>query len=180
LYVALLRGVNVGGRRPVAMSELRGLLTSLGLRDVNSVLQSGNLVFRGGANGDRAELERRIEREAERALDLRTDVIVRAAADISAIVAGNPFAREAACNPAGLVVMFLKTAPGEGAAAALQAAVAGPESARAGHQHVYIVYPEGIGASRLTNARLERALRVRGTARNWNTVLRLAELTASG
>ena len=107
------------------MAELRDLLTAIGLRDVSSLLQSGNLVFRGGADEDRAELERRIERAVERELGLRTDVIVRARADLAEVVAGNPFPAEATRNPAGFVVMFLKTAPGDGAAAALQAASRG-------------------------------------------------------
>jgi uncharacterized protein (DUF1697 family) len=175
IHIALLRGVNVGGHKPVSMSDLLDMLTELGFLGARSLLQTGNLVFRSNARTD-GDLERLLEAEAEKHLDLRTDFFVRAVAELNAVVAHNPFRNEAKNDPAHLVVMFLKTAPDRKDMEALQAAITGPETVRADGRHVYIVYPTGIGRSRLTNTLLEDKLGIRGTARNWNTVLKLAAL----
>ncbi len=173
--VALLRGINVGGHQQVAMADLRDLLVALGFRDVQSVLQSGNLIFR--CDGKGAErLERLLEGEVKKRLGLDTHFFVRSAAEWEDVVAENPFHAEARRDPARLVAVFLKDAPGNGAVKALQAAVVGREVVRASGRQAYIVYPDGQGRSKLTNALIEKHLGGRGTARNWNTVLRLAEL----
>ncbi|MBV8567485.1 MAG: DUF1697 domain-containing protein [Methylobacteriaceae bacterium] len=174
-HIALLRGINVAGHRPVAMSELRKLLTDLGFHGVRSLLQSGNLVFRGSA-ATGADLERLLEIEAEKRLGLKTDFLVRTADQWQAIVAGNPFLAEAERDPSHLVVMVLKGMVEEAGVTALRAAITGPEILSAKAREAYVVYSAGIGRSRLTNTLIERKLGTRGTARNWNTVLRLATL----
>ena len=174
-YVALLRGINVGGHKPVAMAELRDLLARLGFVDARSLLQTGNLVFRGeGRTGGR--LERMLETEAAQRLGLETDFFVRTAKEWKAVVARNPFPKEAERDPAHLVVMFLKEPPKAKDVAALRAAITRPEIVRAAGMHAYIAYPNGIGRSRLTNTLIERTLGTRGTGRNWNTVLKLGAL----
>jgi uncharacterized protein (DUF1697 family) len=172
-YIALLRAVNVGGRKPAIMAELRGLLTELGFVNARSLLQTGNLVFRSKAQTG-PELERLLEEEAEKRLDLQTDFLVRTAEEWEAIVANNPFRDEAGRDAAHLVVMFLKRAPSVTDIEALQATIKGPEIVRADGRQAYIVYPAGIGRSRLTHAIVEKKLGTRGTARNWNTVLKIA------
>ncbi len=173
--VALLRGINVAGHKPVAMADLRDLLAGLGLEDVQSVLQSGNLVFRCNGEGG-GRLERELEAEAKQRMALETEFFVRSAAEWEDVVADNPFHDEARRDPARLVAVFLKEAPRAAAVKALQAAIVGREVLRASGKQVYIVYPDGQGRSKLTNALIEKHLGLRGTARNWNTVLRLAEL----
>jgi uncharacterized protein (DUF1697 family) len=176
-YIALLRGINVGGRKAVAMADLRRLLTQLGFADPRSLLQSGNLVFRAaGTTG--ARLERLLETEAAKRLRLETAFLVRSAGDWQAIVARNPFRREAERDPAHLVVMCLKEAPADGAERTLQAAVTGPELVRVRGREAFLVYPAGIGRSKLTIALIERTLGTQGTGRNWNTVLKLAALAS--
>ena len=177
--IALLRAVNVGGRKPIAMAALRNLVAGLGFTDVRSLLASGNLVF-GGAAPTGAALEQLLEDEAERRLALRTDFIVRTAEEWMTIVARNPFGAEAARDPGHLVVMFFKAAPERAGVETLQRAITGPEMVHAEGRQAYIVYPEGIGRSRLTNALIERKLATRGTGRNWNTVERLAALAGGG
>lgn len=174
-YLALLRGVNIGGHRQVAMADLCALLVELGFLDVRSRLQSGNLVFRAAA-GSAARLERTLEREVATRLRLRTDVFVRSAGQWEGILARNPFPREAERDPGHLIVMFLKHAPGSGAVRALQSAITGREVARIRGREAYIVYPDGFGRSRLTTALIERRLGTRCTGRNWNTVRKLAVL----
>jgi uncharacterized protein (DUF1697 family) len=176
-HIALLRAINLGGHNKVAMADLRRLCTQLGLDDPRTALQSGNLVFRATARAA-ASLERLLEGETEQRLSLRTDFFVRSAAEWQAVIAANPFRAEAAQAPSRLLVMFLKDEPGPGQVRALQAAIAGPEMVRARGRQAYIVYPDGFGGSRLTNAVIEAKLGTRSTGRNWNTVLRLGALAA--
>jgi len=178
VHIALLRAINVGGHRPVAMADLRDLLARLGLGDGRSLLQSGNLVFRSDA-GKSGPLETLLETEAARRLDLHTDFFVRSADEWAAIVSRNPFPAEAERDPGHLVVMFLKAAPAAEDVAALGAAIKGREVVRTDGRQAYIVYPDGMGRSKLTTALVERKLRTRGTARNWNTVSKLGALAES-
>lgn len=170
-HVALLRAVNVGGRA-VAMAELKAMLADLGFGDARTLLQSGNVILDGGARTG-AALEQLLEAETEKRLKLRTDYLVRSARDWRAIVARNPFPAEAKADPSHLVMMPLKSAPAKPALAALAAAIKGPERVQARGRELYIVYPDGIGRSKLTVALIERMLGTRGTGRNWNTVLKL-------
>ncbi len=175
IRIALLRAVNVAGHQPVAMATLRDLATALGLMNVRSLLQSGNLVFRSDARSG-AGLEGLLEAEAARRLDLRTDFLVRSAKELAEIIANNPFPAAAARDPGHLVVMFLKDAPAAKNVDELRAAISGHEIIAAAGKQLYVVYPDGIGRSRLTSALIERKLGTRGTGRNWNTVLKLANL----
>ncbi len=174
-HIALLRGINVGGHKKVAMSDLRNLLAELGFDDPRSLLQSGNLVFRSSARaGDK--LEGLLEARAEKQLDLRTDFFVRTPKEWNAIIAANPFRNAAENEPSRLVVLLLKSAPSANDVKELQAAIVGSEVVRAAGRHAYIVYPNGIGRSRLTNALIEKKLGTHVTGRNWNTVLKLGTL----
>jgi uncharacterized protein (DUF1697 family) len=174
-FVALLRAINVAGHQMVAMADVRGLLTSLGFADPRSLLQSGNLVFRADKGTARA-VEGRLETEAARRLGLETDFFVRTAKEWQAIVSRNPFPEEAERDPARLLVMCLKGAPSPTRVAALQAAITGREAVRTDGRQAYLVYPDGIGRSRVTTALIEKHLGTRGTARNWNTTLKIAAL----
>jgi uncharacterized protein (DUF1697 family) len=177
-HVALLRAINVAGHNKVSMAELRGLLAELGFANVQSLLQSGNLVFDSRA-GTPARLENLLEQAAKDRLQLETAFFVRSAKEWAEMVAGNPFPDEAKRDPGHLVVMSLKGAPDRGQVTALEKAIVGREVIRAGGRHLYIVYPDGIGRSKLGNALIEQKLGTQGTARNWNTVFKLASLVAS-
>jgi uncharacterized protein (DUF1697 family) len=176
-FIALARGVNVGGNRKVAMADLRAMLAGLGYEHPRSLLQSGNLAFR--ASGEADAIEATLERETQARLGLTTDFIVRTGAEWAAALAANPFPAEAARDPAHLVVMALKGEPDSAAVASLKAAILGRERIEGRGRELYIVYPDGIGTSKLTSQLIERKLRVRGTARNWNTAMKLAELAAA-
>src|SRR5256712_13763154 len=108
-YFALVRGINVGGHKQVAMADLRDLLTQLGFADARSLLQSGNLVFRSDALTG-SGLERLLETETENRLGLRTDWFVRTAQEWQAVVAHNPLRRGGERASAPLPVIFLKGA----------------------------------------------------------------------
>jgi uncharacterized protein (DUF1697 family) len=172
-YLVLLRAVNLAGHNMVRMEDLRAFCSELGCSNVRTLLQSGNLVLDAPAT-DAAGLERRLELEAAERLGVRTDFLVRTPDEWRTAIARNPFRRDAENRPGALLVFFLKSAPSDEAVDALRASYQGPETIRTGERHLYIVYPEGIGRSRLTSARIENALGTRGTGRNWNTVQKLA------
>ena len=174
-YVALLRAVNVAGRNRIAMPALLDLLQSLGLAGGRSLLQSGNLVFRSDYRTG-TELERLLEAETERHLQLNIHYLVRTADEWMTIVARNPFRDEADRDPRHLVVMMLRAAPAREAVGVLHAAIPGPERVHIEDKQAYVVYPDGIGRSKLTNSLIEKKLGTRATGRNWNTVLKLADL----
>jgi uncharacterized protein (DUF1697 family) len=174
-YIALLRSVNVGGHAKVAMAALRNLLTSLGLQDARSLLQSGNLVFRSDSR-NAGDLERLLQAQTRARLAIDTEIFVRTAAEWRTIVAGNPFPAEAQRDPSHLLVLLLKRVPDTAQIEALRAAVTGPELIRADGRQAYVVYPNGIAGSRLTSALIEGKLGTSVTGRNWNTVLKLVAL----
>jgi uncharacterized protein (DUF1697 family) len=174
-HVALLRAINVGGTKKIAMSALLDLLKELGFDNGKSLLQSGNLVFQSDGKKS-ADLEKLLETEALKRLNLKTDFMVRTTEEWEKIIERNPFPDEAKTDPSHLVVVFLKQAPAKAAGEALRKAITGPETVHCDGRHAYVTYPAGIGRSRLTNVLIESKLGTRGTARNWNTLLKIAAL----
>jgi uncharacterized protein (DUF1697 family) len=176
-YVALLRAVNVAGKS-LAMAVLRDYASALGLEDPRTLLQSGNLVFRSTGKKP-AELERLLEREAQKRLGVTTEFLVRSERELAAIIANNPFPAAAGRDPARLLVMFLKDQPPGDVVDALRKAIVGRETIAADARQLYIVYPAGIGRSKLTTSLIEKRLATRGTGRNWNTLVKLAAAAAA-
>jgi uncharacterized protein (DUF1697 family) len=175
IHIALLRAVNVGGANRVPMAELKAMLAGLGFARPQTLLQSGNAVFESdGPEGD--ALEAVLEDTLAERLGVGTAVRVRTAAQWAQLVAANPFPDEARADPGHLLVMFLQAAPSTDAVEELRQAIKGPERVIAHGREAYVVYPEGIGRSKLTPAMLERRLGAGGTGRNWNTVLKLAAM----
>lgn len=179
MHIALLRAVNLGPHNKIGMGDLRELAVGIGLLDARTVLQTGNLVFRSGSQTTCAQLEQQLERAAFARLDLDTDVFVRTSREWADLIVANPFPKEAKADPAHLVAVALKAEPDRAAVTALQKSIAGRELVRAAGRCAYVFYPDGIGRSRVTSARIEKALGSRGTARNWNTVLKLAAVAST-
>jgi len=177
-FVGLLRAVNLAGHNAVSMADLRVFLAAIGLENPRTLLASGNFVAGAAARGG-AQLERQLERESAKRLKLETEFFVRTPAEWSDLVEGNTFRREAARDPARLVVVFLKSEPAPARVTALEGAIRGPETVRALGRHLFAYYPEGQGRSKLTAALIERHLGGPGTARNWNTVLKLHAMLES-
>jgi uncharacterized protein (DUF1697 family) len=174
-YIALLRGINVGGNKMVSMAELKAALTALGFSDVSTLLQSGNVVFTGKAARS-AALEATLERDIAKRLGVTCDFHVRTADEWSAMIAANPFPAEAKADPGHLLVTFFKGPLDAARVKALQAAITGPERVRADGCHLYMTFPDGIGNSKA--AVIAGKMLGPGTARNWNTVLKLAARVA--
>jgi uncharacterized protein (DUF1697 family) len=171
-YVALVRGINVGGYRMVPMSDLRRCAAEIGLEHPRTLLQTGNLVFASGRRSTTA-LEKLLEKGARERLDLQTEFMVRSASEWEAIVRANPFKDAAEQDPSRLVVMFLKAPVRKGAVQELGRINPGPEILHAAERELYIVFPNGQGRSKLPVLMTDTRLGTRATGRNWNTVLKL-------
>jgi uncharacterized protein (DUF1697 family) len=176
IYAGLLRAINLGSHNKVSMADLKTLLSDLGMKNPQSILQSGNLVFESTTRAT-AALEKLLESSAAKTLGLETSFFVRTAAEWQQAIADNPFPNEARTDPGHTMLMCLKDAPAPASVKALQEAITGREVVKAKGRHAYFLYPDGIGTSKLTMTVIERKLGTTGTARNWNTVLKLAALT---
>jgi uncharacterized protein (DUF1697 family) len=173
VYVSMLRAVNVGGTSRIKMDALRSVYESLGLKDVRTLLQSGNVLFRSGISA-RQQLRQRIMQELTRQLDIEVEVILRTLAEVASIVERGPVLSPHA-DMSRLLVMFLASVPNAAAQAALLKWHKGPEMVEMRGPEIYLYYPNGIGRSKLTNAVIENKLDTFGTARNWNTLVKLVE-----
>jgi uncharacterized protein (DUF1697 family) len=177
VQIALLRAINVGGIK-VSLADLRALLADLGFPDVQTLLNSGNAVFRS-KNKTGTTLETFLETAFAKRTGSQTDFFVRSVEEWKSIIARNPFTEEAKRDPGHLLVVVLKRAPTSQEVEALRAAVTGPEIFQADGKQAYVYYSAGVGASKLTTKLIEKKLGTPNTGRNWNTVLKLAALAES-
>jgi uncharacterized protein (DUF1697 family) len=173
-YVALLRGINVGGHAKLSMTHLRELLQSLGYTDVMTYLQSGNALFTSPRD-DPTELAREIEDQISRDLGLGIKVLIRTREELATVVDGNPFPN-ATMSPTRHHVSFLSAPPNGERLAEIDPRQFEPDQFRVGDQVMYLWYPDGSGRTKLSNEFWERRLKVSATTRNWNTVTKLLSL----
>jgi uncharacterized protein (DUF1697 family) len=173
IYVALLRGINLGAKNKIPMSELESMFVSLGFEDVGTYIQSGNVVFRSSSGGEK--IAARIEQRIVKAFGLKITVVMRTPAELKAIAKSNPFvSREADLSK--LHVVFLKSQPKAKAIAQLDPERSPGDDFSVHGREIYLHLPKGFGRSKLTLDYFERRLGVDATARNWKTVLKLLEL----
>ncbi|HEV8357780.1 MAG TPA: DUF1697 domain-containing protein [Gemmatimonadales bacterium] len=174
--VALIRGINVGRAKRVAMADLRALVTELGYRDVSTLLNSGNVVFTvpGAGRGDPAA---RIERAMSDRLGVTARVLVLTAAEVAAIMAGNPLGRVAA-DPSRLLVTVLANPADRARLVPLTRRDWAPEALGLGGRVAYLWCPVGILKSPVAEA-VGGVLGDRATARNWATMTKLHGLLGS-
>jgi uncharacterized protein (DUF1697 family) len=174
-YVAMLRGINVGGRNKIKMPDLQALFVGLGHADVITYVQSGNVVFTSPAKSA-AALASAIEKQIARDLAIDVVAVLRTKAELAKVIAGNPFVRTRA-DLAKLHVTFLKQLPGAALVRALDGHRAEPDEFRVLGREIYLHCPAGYGKTKLNNTFWERRLKIAATTRNWNTVTKLFELT---
>lgn len=172
-YVALLRGINVGGRNRLPMDELRELLEDLGLGEVRTYIQSGNVVFEA-EDADPSRLADRVRAAIGESHGFEPRVVVRGAAEVEHAVEANPFP-EAESEPKTLHLYFLAAEPEDPDLDALEALAKESERYALQGDVVYLHAPDGVGRSKLA-ARAEGPLGVAATGRNWRTVTRILEL----
>jgi uncharacterized protein (DUF1697 family) len=169
-YVALLRGINVGGNKKIAMADLRKLIGDLGFTDVATLLQSGNVVFT--ATGKAAQIERKLESALDSELGMSVRCLVRTAAEMRAVVDGNPLA-DIATDNSRFLVTFLST-PIDGVPPAAEEFA--PEQFRIVGREIYMWFPDGVRDAKLARVNWDRKYQVVATGRNWNTVTKLADM----
>ena len=171
--VALLRGINVGGRS-LPMAELRALCGAIGWQDVATYIQSGNIVF--SAEDKPAELEAALERAIADRFAMEVPTIVRSEADWRACLDANPFPDVARDTPNWLLLMIGKTAPPDGIDPAMEATGQAGERVRSAGGLLWIHYPEGIGRSKLTWPKTFEGRPFVATTRNYRTAVKLREM----
>jgi uncharacterized protein (DUF1697 family) len=173
LYVALFRGINVGGNNKLPMKSLAGLLAELGAQGVKTYIQSGNVVF-AHETEDTETLASQIQAAIKKAHGFEPRVYLLELADIEQAAAANPFP-QAEAEPKTLHLYFLANKPKEPDLKALEALANGDEQFKLTDQVFYLFAPAGIGRSKLAE-RVDKALGVPTTARNWRTVSTILEM----
>jgi uncharacterized protein (DUF1697 family) len=169
-YVAMLRGINVGGHAKVGMADLRAAFAEMGFDDVQSYIQSGNVVFR--TTSAATSLPATIEHKLDAAFGHGIRVVIRTHAQFVAVVGGNPLAGGGR-DRSKLHVTFLASKPASSRVGGLDAGAFLPDEFRVAGREVYLHCPDGYGRTKINNAFFERALGVVATTRTWNTVTTL-------
>ncbi|HXJ94348.1 MAG TPA: DUF1697 domain-containing protein [Terriglobia bacterium] len=175
VVICLLRGVNLGGHNKVKMEALRALCESLGLRDVQTYLQSGNVVFRTKER-DLARLSRLIEDAIEKEFGFRTDVVLRTPAELRGVIARNPFAKRRDIDPSRVLVTFLAADPGPEAREKVSKIDTQPEELYLDGREFYMYFVGSMARPKISWMAIAKMLKTPGTGRNWNTVRKLLEI----
>jgi Uncharacterized protein conserved in bacteria len=178
-FIALLRGINVGGNRRVPMADLRAALDEIGLDEVRTYIVSGNVLFRT-TRTDPVALTREIEAAIEARFGFALAVVLRSAAEMRSVVAADPLPEGSAGDPAHRYAIFLSADPAPERLAAIDRGAVAPDVFVAGDRVIHAWYRNGLQQSKLAGQLTDRGLGVTATARNWNTVRKLVELAGDG
>lgn len=175
VHIAMLRGINLGPSRRVAMAELRTLLTEAGYDDVRTYVQSGNIVLRSPAKP--AAVERELQILISERFGFSVPVIVRSRAQLAAVVKANPLG-DVADNPKRYQVSFLAEKPPAELVRRMEERAAESERVVAHGREIYAWHPEGVARSKLWNELAGKGLGITATARNWTTVTTLLDMAS--
>ncbi len=171
----LLRGINVGGNNKLAMSDLKSLLSDLGYEDVTTILNSGNAVVE--TSDSPAKAQSRVADAIASTLKLKIEVMARTHKELAAVVKADPLGA-LVTNPSHYAVAFLHKAPPKNALDSLDPAAYAPECWKLIGRELFIWYANGQAKTKLVGGFWEKQLKMPATARNWNTVVKLRDLTA--
>ena len=174
-YVALLRGINVGGKNKLPMKDLAWMFAAAGCGDVKTYIASGNVVFKATAKLVE-RLPVLISKRIEERFGLEVPVVLRRDKEMEAVVGASPFAGPGA-DFDYLAVLFLADLPSHGAVSRLDAKRSPPDEFVVRGREIYLRCPNGFAKTKLTNDYFDRTLETTSTGRNWRTVLKLVELT---
>jgi uncharacterized protein (DUF1697 family) len=175
VYIAMLRGINVGAHKRMKMEKLRASCEGLGLRNVKTYIQSGNVIFSAGKLPS-AILSKKLGECIVRDFGFSADVIFRTRDEMKRIIDGNPFANEHGMDTSKLHVVFLPQTPSAAAIKKMQELTLAPDRVHSSGNEIYFYFPNGISGSSLWKHSLDRVLSVAGTMRNWNTVNKVYEM----
>jgi uncharacterized protein (DUF1697 family) len=179
-YIAILRGINVGGKRMIKMEALKQMFVGMGFQNTLTYIQSGNVIFRA-EKSDRNNLEQRIAKAISDSFSLDVPVIVKDMDELTQIVSANPFLSDESKNVDYLHVTFLDKTPAKELIKNITDKNFHPDEFQMINDASYLYCPNGYSNSKLTNAFFESKLKVTATTRNWRTtieLLNLAEQTA--
>jgi uncharacterized protein (DUF1697 family) len=175
VYVSMLRGINVGGHKRIKMDALRTSCEALGLAQVKTYIQSGNIVFKAGKVST-SSLSRKVEDKILAEFGFSVSVLTRTAQEIGAAIANNPFLKQKGIDAEKLHVMFLSATPAPAALKKLAELTAAPEQTCCLGKEIYFYLPNGMAQSIWMKTPLDRVLQVITTTRNWRTVNQLAQM----
>ncbi|HEU4785021.1 MAG TPA: DUF1697 domain-containing protein [Ktedonobacterales bacterium] len=176
-YIALLRGINVGGHRLIKMADLKAMFEALGFDGVQTYIQSGNVVFQA----DEAEepLRERIERQIAATFGFPVVVALRTHDELARVVAACPFAPDALAEDERLYMALLAETPASTGIERMLASKTAPDELRVLGREVYLLYRQNMRESQLTNNLVESRLGVPATMRNWRTLTTLSAMSNS-
>ena len=172
IYIAMLRGINIGPHKRIKMERLRESFEELGFDQVKTYIQSGNVVFKV-AKTTPTELCRKIEERLLKDFGFSVSVILRTREQVGKVIRGNPLLKEKGIDPAKLHVAFLSDAPKAVSLVKLETITLAPDRACCLGKELYLYFPNGVSGSSLWKHPLDRVLMVTATMRNWNTVNQL-------
>ncbi|MEP6888981.1 MAG: DUF1697 domain-containing protein [Nitrospirales bacterium] len=174
-YVALLRGINVGGKNKLPMKRLATMFTDVGCSDVETYIQSGNVVFAAPSSVAKS-LPSAIAAAITGQFGCRVSVVIRSAKELADVVDNNPFLKRGV-DTGTLHVAFLVSVPDAKHVAELDGRRSPGDAFEIRGRHIYLRMPNGMARSKLTNDYFDRTLKTTSTLRNWNTVQKLLEMT---
>ena len=176
-YIAILRGINVGGRKPVRMEQLRESCAALGFRSIETYVQSGNIVFLD-AEKSPSNLSKSISEAILGDFGFHVPVLVKTSKEMGEVIMRNPFLKETGIDPSKLHVTFLSVAASKDALKSLERFPTKPDRFYVGRQEIYLYCPGGYGKTKLSNTAFENALSIEATTRNWKTVAALSKMAS--
>jgi uncharacterized protein (DUF1697 family) len=175
-YISILRGINVGGNRKILMKDLKSLIESLGFLNVETYIQSGNVIFESDQKCSNAKLEEKIQQAIAESFGFDIPVFVRSAEEWTESIANNPFWKEKNGDIDRLHLTCLKEVPSPELLEKIKLFQYLPDRYEVIGKDVFIFCAAGYGSSKLTNPFFESKLKTSATTRNWKTVMKLHEL----
>lgn len=174
-YLSILRGINVGGRNKIKMADLRGLYEKIGFSNVQTYIQSGNVIF-DSPKQSKQKLASQILSEIEKSYGFKISILIREAKDLKQIIEENPFPQAAENEKNRLFVVFLDRVITAEDKELLVIPEKATERVQFGLQEVYLYCPDGYGRTKFNNNFIERKLKTTATTRNWKTTNHLLEM----
>ena len=175
-YISILRGINVGGSKPLKMIDLKAMLEKLGFEDVVTYIQSGNVVFKTPTNEPAEKISETIEKAIQKKFGFDVPVITTSADELKKVIHNNPFIKRKGIQLDKLHVTFLGTLPESSFVTVVAKLDFSPDEFVIRGREIYLHCPDGYGNTRLSNNFFENKLFVKATTRNWNTVNKLWEM----
>jgi len=175
-FISILRGINVSGQKKILMADLRALYEKLGFKNIQSYIQSGNVVFNYTEDKSNLAIAEMIEHAIEQEYEFQVPVLVKQADDLISTIKNNPFIDEAEADPSRVAVTFLKSQPTSENLLKLEGVNFPPDRFIIDGLNIYIHCPVSYGNSKISNNFFEKKLKVKATSRNWKTINMLAEM----